>query len=323
MSARPVPVIPAWLSGATGLMIGVGAIAGAVIAVGVFLSLTAFQGRSARSLAAIDVVTRGPAAVRDRDLDRSFTDRVLEPTRLAVIRLGRRLTPKAQMSRITRKLNLAGNPPEWDVDRVIALQVLSMVLGAALAATAGLATDAGLLRTTAFVVVGAGLGWAIPTAVVDRMASSRSTALLRNLPDSLDLLTISVESGLSFDSALSYVARHGRGPMAREFSRVLQEMQIGTGRAEALRALAERTDVAEVKSFAGAMNQADSFGVPIGRALRIQAEEIRVKRSQRVEEKAQQVPVKILFPLIFGILPMLFVAIIGPAAVLAYRSFVG
>lgn len=312
-----------WGGTDTALFVGVGAIAAAIVAVGVIVAVTAFRGLGARSLAAIDTIGSNSVDLREQELDRSFTERVLEPARQAVIALGRRLMPDGQLARIRRRLDLAGNPVGWDVDRVIALQVLGAVFLAAAGGIIGVVADAGVLRSGAFVLVGLGVGWLIPTLVVYQLAATRSEKMLRDLPDSLDLLTISVESGLSFDAALSYVARNGRGPMAREFSRMLQEMQIGTGRPEALRALADRTDVAEIKSFASAMNQADAFGVPIGRALRTQADEMRVKRRQRVEEKAQKVPVKILIPLIFGILPVLFIAIIGPAAILAFRSIGG
>jgi len=145
----------------------------------------------------------------------------------------------------------------------------------------------------------------------------------KDLPDALDLLTISVESGMAFDSAVSQVARNTRGPLADEFFRVLQEMQIGLSRSDAIRAMGERTDIAELKTFASAMVQADTLGIPIANVLRVQATEMRVKRSQRAEEMAQKVPVKILFPLIFCILPVLFIIIIGPAAITIFQSFTG
>ena len=126
----------------------------------------------------------------------------------------------------------------------------------------------------------------------------------RELPDAIDLLTISVESGLGFDAALQQVAHNTEGPLADEFSRVLREMQIGSSRAEALRALAERTNLTELRSFVSAMVQADAFGIPIANVLRVQSSEMRVKRRQRAEEKAQQVPVKMTIPLIFCILPV-------------------
>ena len=119
------------------------------------------------------------------------------------------------------------------------------------------------------------------------------------------------------------MARRTTGPLAQEFFRVLQEMQIGTGRVQAMRALGERTDVPELKSFVGAMIQADAFGIPISGVLRVQAKEMRVKRSQRAEELAQKVPVKILFPLIFCIMPCLFLVIMGPAVITVIDNFTG
>ena len=142
----------------------------------------------------------------------------------------------------------------------------------------------------------------------------RSNRMQRELPDAIDLLTISVESGLGFDAALQQVAHNTEGPLADEFSRVLREMQIGSSRSEALRALAERTNLAELRSFVSAMVQADAFGIPIANVLRVQSSEMRVKRRQRAEEKAQQVPVKMTIPLIFCILPALFIVVMGPAA---------
>jgi tight adherence protein C len=147
-----------------------------------------------------------------------------------------------------------------------------------------------------------------------QLGYDRTEQIRLELPDALDLLTISVEAGLAFDAALAQVARNSDGPLAAELFRVLKEMQIGTGRLDALRALAGRTDVEELRIFVGAMVQADSFGIPIASVLRVQSKEMRVKRSQRAEEKAQQVPVKILFPLIFCIMPALFVVVLGPAA---------
>ncbi len=137
----------------------------------------------------------------------------------------------------------------------------------------------------------------------------------RALPDALDLLTISVEAGLGFDAALAQVARNTEGPLAEELARVLQEMQIGLGRSRALRALGERTTLQDIRSFTSAMVQADAFGIPIGQVLRVQSQEIRVKRRQRAEEQAQKVPVKIMIPLVLFILPCLFIAVIGPAVI--------
>jgi tight adherence protein C len=172
------------------------------------------------------------------------------------------------------------------------------------------------------VVLGATVvGFFAPNLYLYQRTHERSELLQRELPDAIDLLTISVESGLGFDAAVQQVARNTEGPLAEEFSRVLREMQIGQGRADALRALGERTNVTDVRTFVGAMVQADSFGIPIAQVLRVQSAEIRVKRRQRAEEKAQQVPVKITIPLIFCILPTLFIAVMGPAVLSIMDSF--
>ena len=139
----------------------------------------------------------------------------------------------------------------------------------------------------------------------------------------MDLLTISVEAGLGFDAALAHVRRNVPGPLSDEFARMLQEMQLGVSRVDAFRHLSDRTDVDELRAFVLAMIQADVFGVSIAKVLRAQAKELRVKRRQRAEEKAQKLPVKLLFPLLFGILPSMFVVIVGPGVIRMLHSFLG
>lgn len=277
----------------------------------------------ARSLAAVAAIRAAAPTAREQDLQAPFVQRVLDPLLEAAVRLGRRLTPHEQVVSIRRKLDLAGNPPGWNLERVLLLKVLLTALGVSLTLTICLAADVALLQTLAAIAVLGTLAWFAPSMMVYQMAYDRSTRILRDLPDALDLLTISVESGLGFDAAVSQVARNTRGPLAQELSRVLQEMQIGTGRVDALRGLGVRSDIEDLQSFVAAMVQADAYGVPIAGVLRVQADEMRRKRSQRAEEAAQRVPIKILFPLIFGILPALFVVVIGPGAVAAFTSFRG
>ncbi len=180
----------------------------------------------------------------------------------------------------------------------------------------------GFLPSIAAAVGLALLGFYAPNLALYQAAYNRSDQIQKDLPDALDLLTISVEAGLAFDAAVSQVARNTSGPLADEFFRVLQEMQIGMGRTEAMRALGDRTDVEELQGFVTAMVQADAFGIPIANVLRVQAKEMRIKRSQRAEEQAQKVPVKILFPLIFCILPTLFIVVLGPAAINIYDAII-
>jgi tight adherence protein C len=132
-----------------------------------------------------------------------------------------------------------------------------------------------------------------------------------------------VEAGLGFDAALGQVVRSTEGPLAQEIARMLQEMQVGVSRADALRAMAERNDVEELRGFVLAMVQAEQFGVSISKVLRSQAKQLRLKRRQRAEEKAMKVPVKILFPLIFCILPAMFVVLLGPGIIRVMQEFFG
>ena len=296
------------------LLLGVVMIAAALVLLAAATTSDAEASGVGRSLAVLQAMTDAPEELT-AEVDRPFSERVLEPLQARALGVGRRLSGADSADRVRRKLDLAGNPRGWDVDRVVSGKVIGAVVG--LVAGVVLALLLGLSTPTFVVAVVAGLvlGFFSPGLYLYQKAYDRTQQITRDLPDAIDLMTISVESGLGFDAAVQQVARNTEGPVAEEFARVLREMQIGQGRSDALRAMAERTDVADLKSFVSAMVQADSFGIPVAQVLRVQAQEMRVKRRQRAEEKAQQVPVKITVPLIFFILPCLFVAVMGPAAI--------
>ncbi len=299
-------------------ILGIALVLLAILLVGSALSSTTDSGVT-RSLAVLEAMTHAPKEL-NAELDKPFSDRVLEPLQQRALGIGRRISGADTAERIRRKLDLAGNPPGWTVDRVLSGKVLGAVVGLVI----GLVFSLMLSSLAMKVIVIAGIaviGFFAPNLYLYQRTYERAARLQRDLPDAIDLLTISVESGLGFDAAVQQVARNTEGPLADEFSRVLREMQIGQGRADALRALGERTNVPDVRTFVGAMVQADSFGIPISQVLRVQSAEIRVKRRQRAEEKAQQVPVKITIPLIFCILPTLFIAVMGPAVLSILDAF--
>lgn len=291
-----------------------------VLAVGTIGALTSERAQVHRSLAAVEAIRSAPESMR-REAEPPFADRVLAPMFGRLTSFGRRLTPIGQAERIRHKLEVAGSPPRWDTDRVLAFKALGLIAPAGLVVLLLIAAGAGPLPIIGVAAVVGAAGYYAPDLWLYQRAYDRAEMIQRTLPDALDLLTISVEAGLGFDAALAQVARNTEGPLADEFFRVLQEMQIGLGRAEAFRALSERTNVADLRNFVSAMVQADIFGIPIANVLRVQAHEMRIKRTQRAEEAAQKVPVKILFPLIFCILPPLFVVVIGPAAITIFRNF--
>jgi tight adherence protein C len=276
-----------------------------------------------RSLEAITAFRASPRVLRDFELEAPFSERVLGPLSQRFISAGRWATPDDRIDRIRRRLDLAGNPPAWDVDRILGAKALGLFIGLFLGVVLTPVFGGGLRWTILVTVSLAALGWFAPTMWIYQLGYDRTEKLRNELPDAIDLLTISVEAGLAFDAALAQVARNTEGPLGQEFFRVLQEMQIGTGRLDALRALSERTNLDELRVFVGALVQAESFGIPIANVLRVQSREMRVKRRQRAEEKAAKVPVKILFPLIFCIMPALFIVVLGPAAIIMIQQFRG
>lgn len=275
-----------------------------------------------RSIAVLEALTAAPDEMK-RDLDASFSDRVLFPLLGRAQRLGRRLTPEDAGERIREKLEKAGNPFGWTVERVMAGKVVGFAAALVVSLVLALLLGLSFIPMLALVVFASLAGYMAPNMYLYQQTYERSEQLARALPDAIDLLTISVESGLGFDAACAQVARNTDGPLADEFARMLQEMQIGRGRSAALRSMADRTNLADLRSFVSAMVQADAFGIPVGQVLRVQSSEIRVKRRQWAEEKAQQVPVKILVPLIFCILPCLFIVVLGPAGIAIMDNFSG
>lgn len=273
-----------------------------------------------KSLAAIEALGSLPDSSK-AELEPSFADRILRPAKARLISFGRRFTPAERVERLQRRMELAGMPANWSVDRILATKTLALFgLGGGLTLLF-LATGRPLWAVL-FGLGGAALGWYLPELILYQKAYNRSEQIQKDLPDTLDLLTISVEAGMGFDSALRNVARNSSGPVAEEFFRVLQEMQLGVGRMDALRALNDRTDVDDLRIFVNAMAQADAFGIPIAQVLRAQAKEMRIRRSQRAEETAQKIPVKMVFPTILFILPTLMVIVIGPAVVSIVTNFI-
>ncbi|MFG1817364.1 type II secretion system F family protein [Kribbella sp. NPDC049174] len=230
------------------------------------------------------------------------------------------LSPSGITTTLQRRLDLAGNPKGWTPDRILAAKGLGLFILGGLGALYGVRTI-GLLVVSA--AVAATVGFFLPDILLYNAGAKRQDKIQKALPDALDMLTVCVEAGLGFDAALSQVSRNTAGPLAAEFSRVLQEIQIGKSRSQALRAMTDRTTVPELRSFVSALVQAGELGITIADVLREQAREMRLRRRQRAEEKAQKVPVKILFPLVFCLFPSMFIVIIGPGALSIARVLFG
>ena len=310
------------MSATTQLVLGVILIGGGVLVALVAVGLLSRPAGVQRSLAAVRAlgVTEPVPGMSER---RTPVSSRRNAARARMAEVAHDIDPMRSSSTLRRRLDLAGNPEGWDLERLFAWKLTGLlVLGLV---SIGLSYLIGWSLGVG-IVIGVGallLGWFLPDLVLYQLGYDRTERIRRELPDALDLLTISVESGLSFDGAMAQVARNADGPLAGEFFRVLQEMQIGVDRVTAIRSLGERTNLSELRQFAAAMVQADSFGIPIANVLRVQAREMRVKRAQEVEERAQKVPVKILFPLIFCFLPTFLILVLGPAVVSIAKTFFG
>jgi len=230
------------------------------------------------------------------------------------------LSPRGVGASLQRRLDLAGNPVGWTADRVLAMKGIALLIGGLIGGVFGLHHPALALI---FAAVGGAIGFFVPDVLLYNTGLKRQARIVSALPDALDMMTVCVEAGLGFDSAIAQVARNTRGPLAQEFARTLQEMQIGLSRTQALRSMVTRTTVPELRSFVGALVQAGELGIPVARVLREQSAEMRVRRRQRAEERAQKVPVKIMFPLVMCLFPALLVIIIGPGVISIAHSLFG
>lgn len=297
------------------LVVAVVGVIGAVFLGGVALDPSGGDKSRAMKLLQSQVGGQAVPDLREQSLQENFGKRVLLPVVSGAAKVAKRVTPIDSRQRLEKKLLLAGGPAGWDAERVMAFKVIGSVGGLILGFFV-----ASFMHLSGFLVfVVAGLvtfvGFVLPDSILSRRVQERQSEILKTLSDTLDLLTISVEAGLSLNAAIAQVVQNVPGVLSSEFARMLQEIQLGVPRSDAFRHLAERTDVEELNAFALAMVQADVFGVSIASVLRTQAQQLRIKRRQRAEAKAQQTPVKIVFPLILCVMPSLFIVIIGPGAI--------
>jgi len=244
-------------------------------------------------------------------------DRLLVPFLSGMKGLALRLSPSGTGTRLIRLLDLAGNPGGWTVEKLLGFKGVGLLIGGLVGAYFGGLSIKGLL----FGALGASAGFLLPDLLIMNIGAKRQDVMRRGLADALDMLTVCVEAGQGFDGAILQVARSVDGPVAGEFARVLAEIQIGKSRGAAFSSLAARSKVPEIRTFVSALVQADRLGLPIGGVLREQSAQMRLIRRQRAEEKAQKVPVKILFPMLLCIFPALFIVIMGPGAIQLMDTF--
>jgi len=260
----------------------------------------------------LDQYTDVSLSLEELELQQPFSERVLKPLFRSLLTTLGRFGLKQNQERLRVNLQLAGNPGNITPNMFIGLR---MALAILLLVVVGLLVIGRLpfMQALMGTLIAAMIGYILPGIWLDRKIKERKKNILKALPDALDLLCISVEAGLAFDLALQRVAQKWDNELSREFQRVLQDIRLGRTRREALRDLVTRTGVEDVQTFVSAVIQADQLGVSMSKILRIQSDQLRVRRRQRAEEAAQKAPLKMLIPMVFLIFPALFVVILGPA----------
>nr|WP_254151073.1 type II secretion system F family protein [Candidatus Chloroploca mongolica] len=272
--------------------------------------------------ARLNQFTERAMTLEEMELEQPFSQRVILPATRGLLTTLGKYGPKQSMDRLKLNLQLAGNPGNITPAMFIGLRVaLTLVLGLIIMVVSFSTMETG--QAMLYSVIGFVLGYMLPVMWLGRKITDRKKAIQKAMPDALDLLCISVEAGLAFDLALQRVTQKWDDELSREFKRVLSDVRLGRTRREALKDLADRTGVEDVQTFTSAIIQADQLGVSMSKILRIQADQMRVKRRQRAEALAQQAPIKMLFPMVFLIFPALFVVILGPAVPRLLQSFGG
>ncbi len=307
---------PAYLAGGVGLAIG--------------LALFAILGQADEKVAVRDSLRQledmeasAIDNIRDQELLESPVDRLLKPFFDRIQRMGSRFNPPEYVEKVRVKHTQAGIFEPEAVERFLVNRILGWIFVPIWTAVWIFWNPLGWTGWRLLLLIGFGamLGILGPSNALDKKVTTRQETIRRQLPDVLDLLVISVEAGLGFEQALDRVVNNVPGDLSDEFMRVLGESRAGATRADALRSMESRCDIPEIRSFVLAMIQADQFGVSIGRVLRAQADELRIKRRQYAQEKAQKAPVKMMIPMVFCIFPALFVVVLGPAIINITKAF--
>jgi tight adherence protein C len=261
-----------------------------------------------------------PVTLEEIELSQPFSQRVIRPILETAASFVTRFAPANALERTAHQLELAGRPYNWGPTEYFGVRVLASLLLGVFAFL--LLTVSGQLLTTRIIgtLIGLALGYLLPALWLRSTIRRRQDEVVRALPDALDLLTICVEAGLGFDAAMSKVAEKWDNELSRAFARAIQEIQLGKLRREALREMDHNLEVPDITSFVAAVIQADQLGVSMAKVMRIQSEQMRIRRRQRAEEKAHQAPVKMLFPLVFLIFPAIYVVLLGPAVLVLLGS---
>lgn len=271
----------------------------------------------------LKAMARNPETIdlTELELSKPFSERVIKPIVDTMAKIARKITPVEVINQTQKKITAAGlktNP-----GLIVAVQFILMIVLPAMILSSGVIGSMGALKGIGMALVAGIIGYMMPASWLNTKVGARRGEITRSLPDALDLLTISVEAGLGFDMALSKVVEKTRGPLSSEFARAIYEIRLGKSRRDAMKDMAVRADCPDLSQFISALVQADKLGVSIGNVLRVQSDQMRLKRRQRAEETAMKAPLKMSFVLVFFVLPALLIVLLGPAAISVMQEMGG
>jgi tight adherence protein C len=260
-----------------------------------------------------------PFTLEEIELAQPFSQRVVRPLLVTLSEWFARLSPSKSRAAAEHRLDLAGRPNNWGATEFFGLRVfVALVFGVFIFLLASISST--WFNAILFGGIAGGLGFFMPLLWLTSKIRQRQTEIIKTLPDAMDLLTITVEAGMGFDGAMQKVAQKWDNHLSKGFTKVVQEMRLGILRREALKNMDISMEVPDVTTFVAAIIQAEQLGVSIAKILRIQSEQMRVKRRQRAEEMANKAPVKMLFPMVFLIFPALFIILLGPAVLIIMET---
>lgn len=257
----------------------------------------------------------------NEELSRPFNNRILQPFKEGLAKRILQFTPKEFVTNYENSVIRAGMPFSFGVNEWLMLQAFMIFVVPSVSIAFGIIFQLETIRVVSITLLEVIFGLAIPKLILTAKTQERQKDIMKALPDTLDLITVSVEAGLGFDAALGKVVEKMPGPLAKEFERVLQEMKMGKTRRDALKSMGSRINIVDFTTFVASIIQADQLGVSIGTVLRVQSEQMRMKRRQRAQEKAMKAPVKMLIPMVLFIFPTIFTVILGPMVIRMIETF--
>ena len=280
---------------------------------GVFLKMSMPKQNVVSIESRLQAFAERPRSLEELELEAPFKDRVIKPLVGGVTKFFGKLAPSKGMEKMRLQLVLAGNPYNMQVAEFTGLRFMGGIVLGAVGLGLSLVTGSAITMVLMYSLLGMVVGYILPVFWLRSRIKKRQKVILKTLPDAIDLMTISVEAGLAFDGAMQRVADKWNNALSAEFGRALSEMRVGKSKRDALRELVARTGVSDLSTFVASIIQADQLGVSIAKVLRIQSEQMRVRRRQRAEEQAHKAPILMMIPMVFLIFPATYIVILGPA----------